>query len=439
MKILIVDDEKSQIDILEGFLKKQKHTIFATTNPTDAVDILKKHSINLILSDYKMPEMTGEELFLKVKSINPEIKFIMLTAYGTIDTAVNIMKLGAVDFIQKPIDLKLLIEKITQIEENILLNDAKENIEDKIDIDIPFKNSKILDVYKTIYKIAGNDINVFISGESGTGKEIIAKTIHQLSSRGRNRFMAVNCAAIPDNLFESELFGYEKGAFTGAVSSRKGKFLLANNGTIFLDEIGEVPMHLQGKLLRVLQERQIEPLGSEKTIQVNIRLISATNKNIKEMVKRGEFREDLYYRLNVISIDLPPLRERKEDISVFIEYFLKNLGNGNITISSEAKDLLIKYHYPGNIRELENIIQRAIALSNGKIITAKELSDEVKLSNILNENSHVNFNFSEEIARLEKKLIFEALEKFNYNKTQAAKSLGINERVIRYKIKKYNL
>ncbi len=440
MKILIIDDEQSQVELLSGFLKKQGYSVISETSPKDAIKIIRENHIDLVISDFKMPEITGEELLKKALTINPELKFIMITAFGSVETAVNVMKLGAVDFLEKPVDLKELLKKINEIEEKLLKTRSIKEIEEKIDINIPFKNAKILDIYNTIYKIAPKDINVFITGESGTGKEIIAKTIHKLSHRSKKPFIAVNCAAIPENLFESELFGHEKGAFTGAISSKRGKFELSNKGTIFLDEIGEMPLHLQSKLLRAIQERKIEKVGSEKTISIDVRIISATNRDIKEMVKKGEFREDLYYRLNVISIELPPLRERREDIPIFIDYFLKEFSNSSISISPEAKDLLIKYHYPGNIRELENIIQRAVALCSGNIININDLPDDVRLAQLLEEDADTsNINLNKEIEKLEKKLIIEALEKHNYNKTQAAKYLGINERVIRYKIDKYKL
>ncbi len=439
MKILIIDDEKAQVELLSGFLKKQGFSVITTTSPVEAIDIVKKNHVNLVVSDYRMPEFTGEELLEKIKEINPEIGFILITAFGSIETAVNIMKLGAVDFIEKPVDLKLLLEKVREYEESFLTKETVKEITEKINIDIPFKNPKILKIYQTIYKVAPKDINVFITGESGTGKEVIAKTIHKLSERAKKPFIPVNCAAIPENLFESELFGHEKGAFTGAISDRKGKFELANRGTLFLDEIGEMPLHLQSKLLRAIQERKIEKVGSEKTISIDVRIISATNRDIKEMIKSGEFREDLYYRLNVISLQLPPLRERREDIPIFIDYFLKEFSKSTISITPEAKDLLIKYHYPGNIRELENIIQRAVALCNGKTIEVNDLPEEVRLAQLLEEDESTTVNLNKEIERLEKKLILEALEQHNYNKTQAAKYLGINERVIRYKIEKYNL
>ncbi len=439
MNILIVDDEINQTELLSGFLEKQGFNIFSTTSPVEAIDIVNREHVDLVISDYKMPELSGEELLEKVKSINPEINFIMITAYGEIDTAVNVMKRGAADFIQKPVDLSELIEKIRILEEQLLIRRTTKEIEDKIDVEIPFKNENILTIYKTIYKIAPKDINVLITGESGSGKEVIAKTIHKLSHRGKYPFVAVNCAAIPDNLFESEFFGHEKGAFTGAVSRKKGKFELANRGTIFLDEVGEIPLYLQGKLLRVLQEHVIERVGGEQSIKIDARIIAATNRDIKTMVKKGEFREDLFYRLNVISLHLPPLRERKKDIPIFINYFLKKFSGGKIGISNGAKDILIKYHYPGNIRELENIIQRAVALCSDNLIKPEDLPDEIKLDNLKEYDSGIDLSLNKEIERLEKNLILEALKKFEWNKSKAAKSLGINERVIRYKIEKYSL
>ncbi len=443
MNILIIDDEKSQVELLKGFLKKQRYNVFATTNPKEALKLIKYRYINLVISDLKMPEISGDELLRRIKNINPDIKFILITAYGTIEKAVEIMKLGADDFITKPINLEELLEKIKKIEEEVCVKDIIKKIEDKIDVDIPFKNHKILEIYKIVHKIAPKDINVLITGESGSGKEVIAQTIHKLSNRKDKPFIAVNCAAIPENLFESEFFGHEKGAFTGAISSRKGKFELANKGTLFLDEVGEIPLHLQGKLLRALQEKVIEKVGSEKQIPVDVRIISATNKNLKEMVKNGKFREDLYYRLKVIEINLPPLRERKEDIPVFIDYFLNQFSEEPINISSEAKDLLIKYSYPGNIRELENIISRAVALCSNNIITPEDLPEEVRFGEEFFDEPIPNLgnvkDLNEEVERLEKRLIYKALKENDWNKSKAARALNINERVIRYKIKKYNL
>ena len=439
MKILIVDDEINQVKMLEGFLKRQGYNTVSVNNPLNALEIVKKNKIDLVISDYKMPEISGKELFEKILIVNPEVKFIMITAFGTVETAVDVMKIGAVDFIQKPLDLSVLLSRIREIEDSLLINSAKKEIEEKIDIEIPFKNNNILEIYKTIHKIAPQDINVLITGESGSGKEVIAKTIHKLSKRAKNPFIAVNCAAIPDNLFESEFFGHEKGAFTGAVSKKKGKFELADKGTIFLDEIGEIPLYLQGKLLRVLQEHTIERVGSESSIKIDARIIAATNKDLKQMVEKGEFREDLFYRINVISVKLPPLRERRKDIPIFIDYFLKKFSNGKVTIADDAKDVLIKYHYPGNIRELENIIQRAVALCDNNIITYKDIPEEVKLESFLESNDSVDLNLNREIEKLERELILKALEEYEWNKSKAAKSLGINERVIRYKISKYSL
>ena len=441
MNILIVDDDRPQLELLEGFLKKQRFNVIATDNPEKALKIVKDRFINLVISDLKMPKIQGDELLIKLKKLNPEIKFILITAYGTIEKAVEIMKHGASDFITKPIDLKELLEKIKKIEEETTINETIKKIEEDIKIDIPFKNKKILEIYKIVYKIAPKDINVLITGESGSGKEVIAKTIHKLSKRAKNPFIPVNCAAIPENLFESEFFGHEKGAFTGAISSRKGKFELAHKGTIFLDEVGEIPLHLQGKLLRALQERVIEKVGSEKLIPVDVRVISATNRNLKNLVKENKFREDLFYRLNVIELNLPPLRERKEDIPIFIDIFLKKYSDEEIKITSEAMDLLLKYNYPGNIRELENIISRAIALCSDNIITPDDLPEEVIFSEEYIDEPIINgvTDLNEEVEKLEKKLILKALKEHNWNKSKAAKSLNINERVIRYKIKKYGL
>jgi len=439
MNILIIDDEKAQVDVLTGFLKKQGVNVYSTTSPEEAIEFFKKHHITLVISDLNMPLIKGDELLEKLKNINPEVKFIIITAYGTIGKAVSVMKKGADDFIEKPVDLKKLLDKIRGLEEKYIVESSIKEIEEKINTSIPFINNEILAIYKTIHKIAPKDINVLITGESGSGKEIIAKTIHKLSKRSKQPFVAVNCAAIPETLFESEFFGHEKGAFTGAISSKKGKFEIANRGTIFLDEIGEIPLFLQAKLLRVIQEKTFERVGAEKTTNLDARIIAATNKDLKKMVKDGEFREDLYYRLNVVSINLPPLRKRKEDIPIFIDYFLEKFSNSKISISPQAKDILIKYHYPGNIRELENMIQRAIALCSGNVIQPSDLPDEIKIDEFIENDDSNSRNLNKEIEQIERSLIINALKENNWNQTKAAKSLGINERVIRYKIKKYNI
>jgi len=439
MNILIVDDEISQVNLLKGFLEKQGYSITTTTNPNEAVDIAYNQHIDIVISDFNMPDIKGDELLSILKSINPEIKIIIITAYGTVEKAVSLIKSGAEDFIEKPIDLKELLEKISKLEESIITERGIRDIEEKVNIDIPFKNPKILNIYKNINKIADSDINVLITGESGVGKEVIAQTIHKLSQRSRRAFVAVNCAAIPENLFENEFFGHEKGAFTGAITTKKGKFELADGGTIFLDEVGEIPLNLQGKLLRGIQERVIQRVGGEKDIKIDVRIISATNKNLKDMTENNEFREDLYYRLNVVEINIPPLRERVEDIPIFIDYFIDKFSNKQVKISNDARDLLIKYEYPGNIRELENIIQRAVALCSGNIISLNEIPDNIKKRDSLKSISDVPSNLLNEVEILEKRRIIEALEKNNFNKSRAANSLGINERVIRYKIKKYKI
>ncbi len=439
MNILIVDDEISQVNLLKGFLEKQGYGITTTTNPNEAVDIAYNQHIDIVISDFNMPDIKGDELLSILKSINPEIKIIIITAYGTVEKAVSLIKSGAEDFIEKPIDLKELLEKISKLEESIITERGIRDIEEKVNIDIPFKNPKILNIYKNINKIADSDINVLITGESGVGKEVIAQTIHKLSQRSRRAFVAVNCAAIPENLFENEFFGHEKGAFTGAITTKKGKFELADGGTIFLDEVGEIPLNLQGKLLRGIQERVIQRVGGEKDIKIDVRIISATNKNLKDMTENNEFREDLYYRLNVVEINIPPLRERVEDIPIFIDYFIDKFSNKQVKISNDARDLLIKYEYPGNIRELENIIQRAVALCSGNIISLNEIPDNIKKRDSLKSISDVPSNLLNEVEILEKRRIIEALEKNNFNKSRAANSLGINERVIRYKIKKYKI
>ncbi len=447
--ILIVDDESTQRDILSGYLKKKEFKIFSASSGNEAITIVKNNLIDIVLSDYKMPDKTGLEVLEELKQLNPEISFVMITAYGTVENAVKAMRLGAFDYISKPVDLDeldLLLERI--IENKNLKSEnrqLKDQLKEKHSISSIITNSpKMEEVISIASRVADSKATVLITGENGTGKEVLAKAIHFISPRGDNPFVAVNIPALTESILESELFGHEKGSFTGADKLKKGRFELADKGTIFLDEIGDIPLSTQVKLLRVLQEHQIERVGGTESINIDVRIIAATNQDLEKKIKEGLFREDLYYRLNIVAIKIPPLRERKEDILPLLEYFIKKYCNENgkedINISKETVDLLMKYNYPGNVRELENIVERAVVLARGNTITVKDIpmnvtgfKEEMTLPNPRNET------LTQQVETLEKKLIYDALRESNGNQTKAGKILGLTERNLRYKLKKYNI
>lgn len=447
--ILIVDDEDAQRNVLKGYLEKKGYRIFSASSGTEGIKAVQNNLIDIVLSDFKMPDKTGLEVLEEVKKINPEISFVILTAYGTIEDAVKAMRLGAFDYISKPVDLDeldLMIDRIIEhknlkSEIQILKNQLKEKF--KIDSFISH-SAKMEEVLSVAVRAADSKATILISGESGTGKEVLAKSIHYVSPRKEKPFVAVNIPALPETLLESELFGHEKGAFTGADKSKKGRFELADGGTIFLDEIGDIPINLQVKLLRVLQEHQIERLGSTENLNVDVRIIAATHQNLEEKIKDGSFREDLFYRLNIVSLHIPPLRERREDILPLIEYFIEKYSKENnrnkLTLSKEAVDSLIKYNFPGNVRELENIIERAVVLCRSEAITLNDLPNVVKGFKGENEiPQKESGSLIDQVEELEKKLIFDALSSSNGNQSQAGRMLGLTERNLRYKMQKYGI
>jgi len=447
--ILIIDDEEAQRNVLSGYLQKKGFKVYSASSGNEGVDVTKNNLIDIVLSDYKMPDKTGIEVLEEVKKMNPEISFVILTAYGTVENAVKAMRLGAYDYISKPVDLDeldLLMEKI--IETKNLKSEIqilRSQLQEKFKFDSFISNSPKMDeVLSVASRAAESKATILITGESGTGKEVLAKAIHFASSRKDKPFIAVNIPALPETLLESELFGHEKGAFTGAEKLKKGRFELADKGTIFLDEIGDVPLNIQVKLLRVLQEQKIERLGSTENIDIDVRIITATHQNLESKIKDGSFREDLFYRLNIVSINIPPLRERREDILPMIEHFIIYFANenhkGKIEISKEVVDLLMKYNYPGNVRELENIIERAVVLCRDKIVTLNDIPDSIKgfKKEILIKQTGSG-TLNEQVEALEKKLIYDALSQSGGNQTVAAKLLGLTERNIRYKIQKYGI
>jgi len=449
LNILVVDDGRSQREMLRDFLKKEGHSVGEAENGPLAIQQVKDGHYDLLLLDYKMPGMDGMEVLQSVKQINPEIDVVLITAFGTIETAVEAMKAGALDYITKPVEfdeLLLLVgrvsERRTLIRENEIL---REHLGQKgVSTDkIVFRNEKMGSLINMAGRVAASRATILLQGESGTGKELFARLIHNLSPRSEGRIIAVNCGALNENLLESELFGHEKGAFTGATARRIGRFEEADGGTLFLDEIGELSPQVQVKLLRFLQEREFQRLGGNQTLHADVRVISATNRDLEQMAKSGGFREDLFYRLNVVTMQLPPLRERREDIPPLIDHFLIRYARENGReiegTSSEALDMLLKYDYPGNVRELENIIERAVVIAREDVISVEDLPFGRELEEAGGRKNEEDGVLRTAVEDLERRLIVEALEKSGDHQSRAAAFLGISERMLRYKLKKYGL
>jgi len=450
INLLIVEDEKSQREMLEGFLLRQGFSVLSADGGERALAEVRSAHFDLVLLDYKMPGMDGLQTLREMRKINPELAVVMMTAYGTIETAVQAMKEGAADYLTKPIDLDELLLLIEKVSEKILLRrenrELKEKLRERYRFDqIVYGSGTMEEVMNLTGRVAKSEATVLIRGESGTGKELIANAIHYSSPRADRPFVKVNCTALPENLLESELFGHEKGAFTGAIQRRIGRFEQAHTGSIFLDEIGDLSPSLQMKLLRFLQEKEFERVGSNQTIKANVRVMTATNRDLEEGIRRGTFREDLYYRLNVIAIFLPPLKERRGDIPLLIDHFLQKYSQKNRRpipkISKEARNLLLQYDYPGNVRELENILERSLVISRSDTITTRDLPFQVREgvqeAKIGPQSKEASLNAM--LSGMERGLIVKALEECGGVQTKAARSLGISERVLRYKMKKYRL
>ncbi|GAB6157629.1 sigma-54 dependent transcriptional regulator [Desulfotomaculum varum] len=447
-KILIIDDEEHMCWALEKGLRQEGYHVLTTTRAKEGLELIRKETPSLVILDLKMPELDGLEVLVQAKDLLPKLPVVMITAHGTIDTAIEAMKLGAVDYITKPFDLdelKLVVKQalmVSQLQEEVSFLRSELN---KKYGQIIGNSQVIQEVCALIEKVADSNATVLITGESGTGKEVTALSIHQLSSRRDKPFVPINCAALPESLLESELFGHEKGSFTGAVARKLGRFELANHGTLFLDEVTEMPLSMQVKLLRVLQEKQFERVGGTESIKVDVRVIAATNRDPVECIRKGTFREDLYYRLNVLPIHLPPLRERNEDIPLLVMHFLQKFNPlQEQLISPEAMTLLKAYQWPGNIRELQNVIERAVILSQGQEIKSRHLPKEIQKldSNKGKTGQGLIINFPDEgisFEEVEKELIIKALEKSNGNQTRAAQLLGITRSALLYRAQKYQI
>jgi len=449
--ILIVDDEKNYLVVLEALLGSEGYEILTASDARAALATVREADLDLVVTDMKMPGMSGMELLEACKELKPDLPVIMMTAYGTIEMAVEAMKKHAYDYIQKPFEnekLKLTVKKALEnrrlVKQNRLLTEA---LSDRFRYGSLIGKSKpMLAVYDLIEKVSRSKASVLITGPSGTGKELIAKAIHYQGERKDQPFISINCGALTESLLESELFGHEKGAFTGAVAMKKGRFELADRGTLFLDEVGDMPSSLQVKLLRVLQEMSFERVGGTRTIHVDVRVLSASNRNIKEDVQNGLFREDLYYRLNVIHIDVPSLQERPDDIPLLVRHFIQKFHGGEgdeaIRLSPGAWKALYAYPWPGNVRELENVIERAVVLHSGRQITLDDLPEELRGAETRFDVERFippDIPLQKALEEIEERLIRRALIRNDYVQSHAARSLGITKSLIQHKMKKYNI
>lgn len=445
-KILIAEDEKGMREVLEIFLQEEGYETFSAKDGRVATEALERDIFDLVITDVKMPYVDGFELLRKVKEVSPETVVIMITAFGTTEAAIEAIKLGAYDYIEKPFkidEIRVVIKRALERKKFVSRLSLTERLK-KTEVlsDIVYRSEKMKALMETLPKIAQSSSNVLITGESGVGKELFAHALHKLSQRSGKEFVAINCAAFPEGLLESELFGHMKGAFTDAHYNKQGLFEIADGGTIFLDEIGDMPLSLQAKLLRVIENGTFRRLGGLSDIKVDVRIIAATNKDIRKEVGEGRFREDLYYRLNVIPLHIPPLRERREDIPILAEYFIKKYHPGK-RLTEEALEALKNYTWRGNVRELENIIERICLLTSSDIIELKDLPPEIimdtKEKTFIPELTPLGINLDRIVEEIEKQYIIKALKLTGNTKVEAAKLLGLSFRSFRYRLKKYNI
>jgi two-component system response regulator HydG len=448
LKVLIVDDDASHRRMLEAVLEAEGYILHQAADGEEAIAAVEDQFYDVILMDVRMGKVGGIEALQRIKELSPGIPIIIMTAYASVSTAVEALKSGAYDYLTKPLEideLKILVAKALlhrELEkENLYL---KERLGDRFDFaNIIGRSPAMTELFETLALVAPSEATVLIVGESGTGKEIVANAIHQNSPRSERPFIKVNCAALPETLLESELFGHERGAFTGASAKKQGRFHLAHTGSIFLDEIGEMAPATQAKILRVLQEREFEPLGSTRTVKVDTRVIVATNKDLEEEIQKGHFREDLYYRLNVVRVEVPPLRRRREDIPLLADFFLKQYAEKNRRLikgfTPRAMDLLMRHAWPGNVRELENVVERAVIMTRGDMISPDDLPDTIRELDKEAEKVGVDLTPGKSLKEVEREMILRTLEETGGNRTHAADILGISRRTLQLKLKEYGV
>jgi DNA-binding NtrC family response regulator len=441
--LLLVDDEKNTLKVLSAVLKKEGYTVRTAQNGEEAWEKLKCDSVQMLITDLKLPGKSGLDLLEAVKTCWPDMPVVMITAYGSISNAVQAMKIGASNYLTKPVNPEeLLVVVHNGLEKSVLEQEnqeLKKQLRERFSLgSIVGKSRSMQEIFNLVEKVAQYDSNVLITGETGTGKELIARAIHYSGELGEKPFVTIDCAAIPENLLESELFGHAKGAFTGASQEKRGQIELAEGGTLFLDEVGELPLGLQKKLLRFLQEKEFIRVGCTKRRKVNVRIIAATNKDLEREIQQGSWREDLYYRLNVITIHVPPLRDRKEDISLLVNFFLDKYNTQNNKaikgVTGEVMEIFSSYDWPGNVRELENVIERAVVLCTGDSVALPCLPQ--KLAELKSDSDDTNgLNFLE----MEKSLIVTALEETDWNQSAAARTLGLSRKQLRTKMTRHGL
>jgi DNA-binding NtrC family response regulator len=453
IRILVVDDDDTGRETLTKLLRSAGYSVLSAANGEEALDVIGREQFQVIVSDLFLPDKSGFDILQSVRKVSTSTEVIVVTGYGSAQTAVRTMKEGAFDYITKPIDfdeLKIVVAKALEkqqiLSENVYL---RKQLQGRFEFSNIIGNSSAMKlVFERMTRILKTDSTVLITGDSGTGKELVARALHYNGNRKERPFVAVNCSAIPEALLESELFGHVRGAFTGAIKDKAGKFEAANHGTIFLDEIGTMPLHLQTKLLRILQEQEVEPVGSNKPMKLQVRVISATNLDLENRVKLGEFREDLFYRLNVIPLHLPPLRERKQDIMPLVLHFLEKqgrlMGRPNMTVNKQALEALELYSWPGNVRELENLVERMIALTDGTVITLDDVPAAITAEKAFGDLTHLELSgdgidLEATLSDLERKMIVQALGYANGIKARAASLLGLNRTTLVEKIKRLRI
>lgn len=447
-QVLVVDDDPGHLSMLQTLLSGWGYTILTSEDGSDAVQKVRQGPVDLVLMDVRMAEMDGLQALQRIKDYNPAIPVLIMTAYSSVQNAVQALKSGAYDYLTKPLDFEVLELTMQRALDHMRLQEENQALRQKLPQD--FELSDIIgqspamqDLLQTVSRIAPTEATVLIAGPSGTGKELIARAIHANSERSKGPLVTVNCSALSETLLESELFGHEKGAFTGADKKREGRFMQAHKGSIFLDEIGEIPWIMQAKLLRVLQQREIQRVGSEKAVYVDVRILAATNKDLYQEVQEGRFREDLYHRLNVIRLDLPPLADREGDIPILAEHFLQEYAGKNRKrikgFTPQAMDLMLKYPWPGNVRELENAVERAVILAGGGYITPRDLPLGLQPGEKDQEPVQESGHGGQPLEEVEKQAILETLEQTGGNKSEAARILGITRATLHKKLKKYGL